>query len=107
MKCTEKEAATKWCNFVRLVVLVPDDVELSAHNRQTTIDAKAGEFIADVGPYCCIGSRCMHWEWDDLLDDEYSRSNHLAPAADARGYCGLSNRSRAVNLNINGVDADQ
>lgn len=37
---------------------------------------------APAGPYPCVGSRCMAWQW---FDDE--------GRADRRGKCGLINHS--------------
>jgi hypothetical protein len=67
MACTEKDARTKWCPFVRYVTGEEDD----------QAPANRWPDFTNPPPCRCIASDCMMWRWAD----------------GTAGWCGLVERS--------------
>lgn len=91
MICTEEEAKTKWCPFVRTPVHVEP-----GYGAHLAVAANVGGEKTDF-PFSrtrCIGSACMAWRATDNLPDPPTHNPNssavYAPVYKAAGYCGLA-----------------
>lgn len=80
---TEDEAETKWCPFVRTVVVGIDSEIIGPFNRDDTTPGRTQDIIERA---LCIGSTCMAWRWD-VGDDE-----KVIPERSLDGHCGLAGK---------------
>lgn len=88
----EEEAKTKWCPFVRKI-LVNAGFDTATHNR-ATVYTTAGTFEESesnkISP--CIGSQCMAWrlksmaEWSAKLKNATSTHNGRIIPPEKKGY---------------------
>ena len=83
MLVTEQEAAKKWCPFARVVIDGCAEGDVPPHNRMFSEKSEALEGN-HVPPWsCCIGSRCMAWQWVELRSGKQ------------RGVCGMMAREES------------
>lgn len=91
---TEREAAERWCPFVRA-----GDSGLPGHNRWTSGIPSSTPLYTH-----CIASACMAWRWGPPEPVPVSRTPFMAPGVSAgvqhaptptptKGYCGLVGRT--------------
>jgi hypothetical protein len=92
---TEADALTKWCPFSRVIVRL-DGSTFPPHNRVAALDSKPYDEPDDVPGALCIGSACMAWRWDYVVDQETPRFDPTAPDlykhSTTDGYCGLAGK---------------
>ncbi len=75
---TEQEAKTKWCPFVRYVV-IHQETNAAVNRWMSTSDKQL-----NPEPAHCIGSDCMAWR----QTSEYQHPNEHIKT----GYCGLAGK---------------
>jgi hypothetical protein len=98
---TEGDAKTKWCPFSRVITgkAIAGTTTADAPSNQPSFNNRL-----EVGPASvmlpdgsvCLGSACMAWRWDYVVDQETPRFDPTAPDlykhSTTDGYCGLAGK---------------